>query len=115
MSRSPESLRDLPGAELILPGLADLQAGRSTYESLLVEIAAPRLRRLGIEIPQGDEDDPERRLYLRLHAERSQGVHSRYNALIRRVVAFSRALEGRVARERRRAAGVSAGSGSPPA
>lgn len=102
MTRSVDDLRDLPGAELVLPGLADLAAGRDTVEALLVEIAAPRLRRLGLDVPQQSDEEPERRLYLRLHAERPQGMHARYNALIRRLISFSQALEGRVARERRR-------------
>ena len=102
MTRLLEDLRDLPGAELVLPGLADLAAGRDTVEALLVEIAAPRLRRLGLDVPPRDDLEPERRLYLRLHAERPEGVHARYNALIRRLIAFSQALEGRVSRARRR-------------
>ena len=101
MTRSVDDLGDLPGAELVLPGLADLAAGRDTVEALLVEIAAPRLRRLGLDVPQRSDEEPERRLYLRLHAERPQGMHARYNALIRRLISFSQALEGRVARERR--------------
>lgn len=103
MSRVLDDLEDLPGAELVLPGLADLAAGRETVEALLVEIAAPRLRRLGIEVPFRQDLEPERRLYLRLDAERPEGVHARYNALIRRLIAFSQALEGRVSRARRRA------------
>jgi hypothetical protein len=104
VSRALDDLQDLPGAELVLPGLADLAASRDTVEALLVEIAAPRLRRLGIDVPHRDDVEPERRLYLRLDAERSQDVHARYNALLRRLVSFSQALEARVSRERRRAA-----------
>ena len=100
-------LLDLPGAELVLPGLADLAAGRDTVEALLVEIAAPRLRRLGIDVAPRDDLEPERRLYLRLHAEQPEGVHARYNALIRRLIGFSQALEGRVSRARRREGGES--------
>ena len=51
MSHVLDDLESLPGAELVLPGLADLVAGRDTIEALLVEIAAPRLRRLGLEVP----------------------------------------------------------------
>lgn len=101
MTTSLDHLEALPGAELILPGLADLRAGRETEEAILVEIAAPRLRRLGIDVPHRDDDEPELRLYARLARERALGAHSRYNALIRRIVSFSRALEARVARDRR--------------
>ena len=42
---------DLPGAELVEAGLADLVAGTETDEALLVSIAAPRLRALGFDVP----------------------------------------------------------------
>ncbi len=101
-----EGLSGLPGAELVLVGLADLAAGCVTTESLLVEIAAPRLKRLGLAVPTRDDPEPERTLYLRLFAEQPVGVHGRYNALIRRLISFSQALEGHVARARRRATPV---------
>jgi len=42
----------LPGAELVHEGLMDLADGRETVASLLVLIGAPRLRRLGLPIPE---------------------------------------------------------------
>ena len=96
-------LESLPGAELVLPGLADLLAGRETIEALLVEIAAPRLRRLGLAIPVRDDLEPERRLCALLSTVNPHDVHARYNALLRRLIAFSQALEGRVSRARRAA------------
>lgn len=39
-----------PGAELIEAGLADLTAGLVTLESLLVSIAAPGLRDVGLAV-----------------------------------------------------------------
>lgn len=96
-------LESLPGAELVLPGLADLVAVHETVEALLVEIAAPRLRRLGLAIPVRDDLEPERRLYALLSTVSPHDVHGRYNALLRRLIAFSQALEGRVSRARRAA------------
>jgi hypothetical protein len=43
-------------------------------------------------VPEGFPD-PEHRLYLRLHAEDADAAHSRYNALLRRLVRFERAAE----------------------
>jgi len=80
-----------PGAELVLGGLADLSAGRETEASLLVTMIAPRLRALGYEVPAGVEG-PSHRLYALL-AGRDDGAHSRYNALVGRVVSFARAAE----------------------
>jgi hypothetical protein len=82
----------LPGADLVTEGLRDLQAGVESPASLLVEIGAPRLRRLGIEVPK-TRVWAEHRLYALLHATHGNAAHSRYNSLIRRLVSFERALE----------------------
>ena len=81
----------LPGHELVDKGLADLAAGRETVESLLVQIGRPRLERLGFEVRKGER--PEMRLYEVLYDEHRDGAHSKYNALIRRLVSFERAAE----------------------
>lgn len=83
----------MPGAALVRRGLADLAAGRTSAESLLILIGAPRLRRLGFVVPETGTPDPEARLYARLSAETPDGAHSRYNALIRLLVSFERAVE----------------------
>lgn len=82
----------LPGAELIRAGLHDLANGVESIESLLVLIGAPRLRRLGFDVPD-TPDYPEDRLYAKLASEDEDSAHSRYNALIRRLVSFERAAE----------------------
>ncbi len=82
-----------PGHELIEKGLADLDNGLDTVESLLVRIGGPRLRRLGLNVPLSTDELPEHRLYKLLAAENSDAAHSRYNALIRRLVSFERASE----------------------
>jgi hypothetical protein len=82
----------LPGAELVEQGLRDLARGAETVESLLVSIGAPRLRALGFPVARA-VPDPERRLYDLLAADDSDSAHSRYNALIRRLVSYERAAE----------------------
>lgn len=82
----------LPGGELIEAGLADLARGVASIEALLVSIAAPRLRRIGIEVP-GAIPEPEMKLYELLAETDPDSAHSRYNALIRRLVSFERAAE----------------------
>lgn len=82
----------LPGADLIQRGLADLDAGIESLEALLVSVGAPRLRALGLDIPP-PFPTPEHRLYEQLAAQDSASAHSRYNALIRRLVSFERARE----------------------
>jgi hypothetical protein len=84
---------DLPGHELVSAGLADLAAGRESEASLLVEMAAPRLRSLGFDVPPArNGGDSSHRLY-ELLTERGGGAHSRYNALVGRMVSFARAAE----------------------
>jgi hypothetical protein len=85
-------LTALPGAELVLKGLQDLARREETVESLLVSIATTRLRSAGLDVPPGFPD-ADHRLYLRLAAESGDDAHSRYNALLRRLVSFEQALE----------------------
>ena len=82
----------LPGGDIIAQGMRDLASGVESDLSLLVSIGAPRLLRSGYVIPN-PLGDPERRLYARLAAVDSNAAHSRYNALIRRLVSFERASE----------------------
>jgi len=85
-------LEHLPGGDLVAKGLEDLASSRETEESLLVSIAAPRLVELGLPVAT-PLADPEHRLYQRLAAEDADSAHSRYNALLRRLISFERALE----------------------
>ena len=82
-----------PGEELIQQGLQDLAQGLETIPALLVAIGAPRLRRLNLHIPGPLSPSPEHRLYEKLKATGPDSSHSRYNALIRRLVSFERACE----------------------
>src|SRR5687767_6698958 len=84
----------LPGENLVAQGLADLSQGQVTDHSLLVLIAAPRLRRLGLEIPDRAVPQPyEHELFARLTERLGDSAHSYYNSLIRRIVSYARALE----------------------
>ena len=83
---------DLPGHELVSKGLADLAEGRESESALLIAMAAPRLHALGFDVPPGGGERPSHRLY-ELLAETDRGAHSRYNALVARVVSFARAAE----------------------
>jgi len=83
---------ELPGGDLVREGLDDLRNGRETAPALLVAIGAPRLRRLGIVVPEAAQD-PEHRLYALLARTEGDAAHSRFNALIRRLVSFERAAE----------------------
>jgi hypothetical protein len=83
----------LPGGSTVAEGLSDLQAGRESVAGLLVLVGAPRLRRLGLEIPSAGVPHPEHRLYETLARSGADSAHSRYNALIRLLVSFERAAE----------------------
>jgi len=86
-----EVARALPGGDLILAGIADLAIGVESVPALLVAIGAPRLTALGVAVPPGPSE-PEHRLYALLAHTEQDSAHSRYNALIRRLVSFERAL-----------------------
>jgi hypothetical protein len=83
----------LPGGDLVSEGLEDLRRNAVTIPSLLVLIGAPRLRRLGLDVPVRPDPLPEHQLYAMLAAEDSDAAHSRYNALIRKLVSFERTAE----------------------
>ncbi len=82
-----------PGEDIIIQGVADLSEGLETMPALLVSIGAPRLRRSGLAIPAATFLTPEHRLYKLLAADDEDAAHSRYNALIRRLVSYERAAE----------------------
>lgn len=90
VSKWEELFDSLPGGDLIRRGLTDLHHGKRTESSLLVQIGGPRLRSLGMDVPQVF-DDPEHHLYSLLAQVDSDSAHSRYNALIRTLVSFERA------------------------
>ena len=88
------NLNDLPGAELILPGLSDLHNGESnTIGALLVAIAVTRLTEAGLDIPKDHlASEPELTLYARLQDERDD-AYPYYTALLNRLNSFCNALE----------------------
>ena len=83
----------LPGEDLIEAGLKDLREGRESIAALLVAIGSPRLRRLGLDVPEALPSNPEHRLYRLLAKHDSDSAHSRYNAYIRKLVSYERAAE----------------------
>jgi len=88
------SLNELPGAEIILPGLDDLhQEEPHTVGALLVAIAATRLTEAGLDIPKEHlAPEPELTLYDRLQDERDD-AYLYYNALLNSLNSFCNALE----------------------
>lgn len=97
----PAALRldisDLPGADLVIQGIEDLREGVRSEFALLVLMACPRLRDLGIEVPDmPDVRWPvEHRFYELLEDKFGADGYSRYNSLRRRIVSFVHALEHR--------------------
>jgi len=80
----------LPGSDLIQEGLNDLKRGVESVPALVVSIGAPRLRRLGLDVPS-PFPTPEFRLYEQLRKLDSGGAHARYNDLLGTLVSFERA------------------------
>lgn len=87
------NLKALPGGDLVQEGIADLSRGVESVPALLVSIGAPRLRRIGLRLPERTIPSPEHRLYEVLSRTDPDSAHSRYNALIRRLVSFENAAE----------------------
>jgi hypothetical protein len=88
------SLKRLPGAEIVLPGIADLEAGRESVNASAVQAASSRLRRGGLVVPPRRGHIPAAHiLYRQLSEELGDAAHSRYNAILARVVSFAGAAE----------------------
>lgn len=95
MSGADRSLEGLPGAELVLRGLADLSGARPTPEAALVEVARSRLRSLGLPVPEvrAERVDAEIRLYERLGARhRDRDPYPVYCAWLEQLDSFVSAL-----------------------
>jgi hypothetical protein len=86
-------LTALPGGDLVQQGIEDLSHGIESLPALLVSIGAPRLRRIGLPVPENAFPSPEHRLYLKLAETEGDAAHSRYNALVERLVSFENAAE----------------------
>jgi len=93
-----ESDSQLPGSDLVAAGVADLNAGHMTVAGLLVAAARQRLMATGIPVPPVQLERPTHALYDLLEKEDAGSAHSRYNALIRRLVSYLRAAEHAAAR-----------------
>jgi hypothetical protein len=88
-------LSHLPGGELIAEGLQDTAAGRITPAACLIAVGWPRLLRAGLTLPRPMRPsitEPEQRLYQILR-ETGGDAYSRYNALMRELISFERAME----------------------
>ncbi len=96
------TLDDLPGHDLIREGLDDLAQRRESVAACLVKIASGRMRRCGLAVDVPDEEalNADHQLYALLGLEHGNEAHGRYNALLRELVSFERALEARHRRSR---------------
>lgn len=92
-------LSDLPGADLLGPGLEEYAAGRLTKGSLMVRIGHPRLAAAGllegVPVAAPLEQDAEHILYGLLCDELGRNAYPEYRALIRLLVSFENAAEQR--------------------
>lgn len=77
-----------PGGDLVDSGLAELAAGQVTVGSLLVSLAAARLRREGVPLST-IHADPEDRLFELLSQSSGDLAHARYGAYLRQMSSFA--------------------------
>ena len=79
----------LPGGEIVDAGLAALAAGHESVGSLVVSLAAPRLRREGVPLPNEVFTDADLRLYRLLEQANGDLAHARYLAYLRQILSFA--------------------------
>lgn len=92
----------LPGGDIVDTGLGDLADGKMTVPSLLVSLAAPRLRREGVPLSPVHAN-PEDRLFSLLSRSAGDLAHARYGAYLRQMSSFANACRGARLDRRRRA------------
>lgn len=78
----------LPGGETVDTGLKHLAEGTVSVESLLLSLAAPRLRREGVPVGRV-LPEPENRLYELLSVEAGDLAHARYAAHLQQIASFA--------------------------
>jgi hypothetical protein len=84
----------LPGAEIVLAGVADLEAGRESVNASAVKAAATRLSTVGVAIEEGAGEGPAaHELYAQLSEQLGDGAYSRYRSILARVESFAGAAE----------------------
>ena len=86
---------NLPGGDILERGLRDIGAGIESIESLLVRIAAPRLKRYGVEypsVPLTENINLEHALYGLLCIAYRRHAYSRYNSLLKIIVSLENSL-----------------------
>ena len=79
----------LPGGDAVDRGLEDLAWGRETAESLMVSLAASRLRRERVPLPATPLRDADVRLYRLLERQDGALAHARYLARVRQLASFA--------------------------
>ncbi len=101
-----EMLDGLPGADLVVRGLADLESGQPTAEAALVEVARTRIQSLGLRVAGSTvgDDAAELVLYARLANRRPKSEpYGLYCAWLEQLVSFLAALRDRRSWEIQRA------------
>ena len=82
---------NLPGADLVASGIEALERGEHTIEALAVAVARPRLRDLGLKIPEAADAIEEPNMALYAPVCTAGGGPSQYDAISQRPVNFARA------------------------
>lgn len=81
----------LPGGEIVDAGIAALVRGEESIASLMVALAAPRLRREGVPLPREVFTDADVRLYELLERDDARLAHTRFLACLRQAESFANA------------------------
>ena len=87
--------------EILGNGLRDLEAGIRSVDALLVQVAAPRLTRCGIQIPPTGSSSklPEHELFRLLSVDHGPEAYRHYRSLLRRLVSLENALDSQMGKE----------------
>ena len=99
----PDFLTNLPGEELIRPGLSEFTKGETTIGSCLVRIIAPALTEAGLlsHMPEISLREADEITLYRILRRTTEDAYSLYNSYLRRVDLFQSALYQRMRQQQR--------------
>ncbi len=93
---------DLPGADILEAGLADLRANRCSPQALAICAMKSRLRNCGVDVPESNSvGDAEVLMYRELRRIGERNPHAAMNGILRRLDAYASNAEARRHRRER--------------
>ena len=91
------TLLSMPGAQMVVKGLEDMENGSASVEYYLARIASPVLVKAGLLNKVSTSIDDEINLYQLLNTKDEPNAYGKYNSLMRLLVSFETCMKRHLA------------------